>query len=404
MTARRSAIGPSGSNAPVFTLPDWAHTIVGPSTSRASPRALRAHPPLVVRRDTDDRRRAEPDQSAGRPDRRVRFRAGDDRHARRPLEAERLDVPSDAAQHLVPCRRQRRHVRHRRTRDEADAGGARKIEQVEHPPGGDLLDRRHRGRQDVQAGVLIPRRREPVGGDRRRKAAAGHEAEVSRAGARDQAGLSGRGELLDDRDGICGPSGIGPPSAATSSGTCRARVDRRVSMVSRKADAISRVRDKESYMRGTVSLPQTYRRAGVSRRRARGHVVEPRDGHRRGVCRLPRPGGCRDCWRSTSCWDCCSRPDTTRCASGRASHQAISLSQLDRIHRVCRGAAAPAGAAVVPEPRFRLARPRPANLVAGPAGLEHPWRGRGADRRRRGRDVVLPRRPRAPSVEGRPLR
>ena len=55
--------------------------------------------------------------------------------------------------------------------------------------------------------VLVPRRRQPVRGQRRGQRAAGHEAEVARAGGGDDPGLRARDELVDDllgRDAVVG--------------------------------------------------------------------------------------------------------------------------------------------------------------------------------------------------------
>ena len=49
----------------------------------------------------------------------------------------------------------------------------------------------------MQSRVLAPRRRQPVGGGRCRQRPAHHEAEVARAGRADEAGIDGRGEILD---------------------------------------------------------------------------------------------------------------------------------------------------------------------------------------------------------------
>ncbi len=55
---------------------------------------------------------------------------------------------------------------------------------------------------DLQAGVLVPGRRQPVRPDRDGQRAAGDEAEVARAGARDEPRLGGRRERVDDGDGV----------------------------------------------------------------------------------------------------------------------------------------------------------------------------------------------------------
>ena len=121
-----STIAPSGSLAPVLTLPACAQTIVGPSRPcERGVERVRAHAALIVDGDELDLLGAEPEipQRADRGD--VHFVAGDHAHARRALQAVRLDVPAGAAQHFVPRRRQAGEVRHVAAGDEADAGVAR---------------------------------------------------------------------------------------------------------------------------------------------------------------------------------------------------------------------------------------------------------------------------------------
>ena len=78
----------------------------------------------------------------------------------------------------------------------------RNPEQLLQPPACDLLHHRRGRAADVEAGVLIPRRRQPVGGQRRRNRAADHEAEVPPARDRHDAGLRAHRELLDHLGGI----------------------------------------------------------------------------------------------------------------------------------------------------------------------------------------------------------
>ena len=64
--------------------------------------------------------------------------------------------------------------------------------------GRDLLDDRRRRRQGEQAGVLVPGARQPVRRERRRDTATDDEAEVARAGRRDQPGIDVARQAVDD--------------------------------------------------------------------------------------------------------------------------------------------------------------------------------------------------------------
>ena len=84
---------------------------------------------------------------------------------------------------------ERGDIRHVGAGDEADARVAREPQQIDQPFAGDLLRDRCRRRHHVQPRVLIPRRRQPLGGRRRGQRAAGHEPEIPRACCRDHARL-----------------------------------------------------------------------------------------------------------------------------------------------------------------------------------------------------------------------
>ena len=143
--------------------------MVGPDGARQRGlERLRHHPPLTVRRDPHQVRRPEPEEPRRRVDRRVRAGADDHVQLRRPLQSVGLDVPAGAAQHLVARRRQPRHVRHRRAGHEPDAGVARQPEQLQQPVRRDVFETRHRRREHVKGGVLVPDRHEPVGRHRHR--------------------------------------------------------------------------------------------------------------------------------------------------------------------------------------------------------------------------------------------
>ena len=98
-----------------------------------------------------------------------------------------LDRPALVGQHPVTGGGQRRDVRHLAAGDEGIRRLLRQAEQVLQPVGDDLLDDRGRRRAGVGAGVLIPGRGQPVGGDRDRDPTADDPAEEAAAGAVQQA-------------------------------------------------------------------------------------------------------------------------------------------------------------------------------------------------------------------------
>ena len=124
---RSCAIGISsanGSNAPVFTLPAWVHTMVGPSIVASASRnaSARIRPwssDAILWRCSPARPR--PEHLERGVDRDVGPRMGDDGHRRGALETEPLDIPADPRQHPVPCGGEGREVGHRGAGDEADA-------------------------------------------------------------------------------------------------------------------------------------------------------------------------------------------------------------------------------------------------------------------------------------------
>jgi hypothetical protein len=80
---------------------------------------------------------------------------------------------------------------------EAERRVPRQTEQLDQPRAGDLLDDGRGRAADVEAGVLVPRRGQPVGRDRDPHCAADHETEVAAARLRDEPGVGCRGELVD---------------------------------------------------------------------------------------------------------------------------------------------------------------------------------------------------------------
>ena len=80
----------------------------------------------------------------------------------------------------------------------APAQSCRETRHVDQPTKRDLLEHSGGRRDVVEACVLIPRRREPVRRQRRRKRAADHETEEARAGDAHRRGRSDTVELVED--------------------------------------------------------------------------------------------------------------------------------------------------------------------------------------------------------------
>ena len=124
------------------------------------------------------------------------------RNRRSALKTPRFHVPARIAQDRVPCRRQAREVRHLAARDNPHAAIGRQAQQVAHPAGSDLVRDRQRRRRLVDARVLVPRRRQPVGRDRHRQRTPDHEPEVARTGGSHQPRLDVARQVLDHRSRI----------------------------------------------------------------------------------------------------------------------------------------------------------------------------------------------------------
>ncbi len=62
----------------------------------------------------------------------------------------------------------------------------------------------------MESGVLVPRRHQPVGGQRGGQRSADDEAEVARACGRDEAGFGAGGQRVDHRGGVLAMLGQRP--------------------------------------------------------------------------------------------------------------------------------------------------------------------------------------------------
>ena len=122
------------------------------------------HPALIVGGDHPDplTLAPEPEHLERGVDRDMGPAVGDDGHRRRALEAMPLHVPARLGEDRAACRGERREVGHRRAGHEPDARPGREAEQLDEPVARDLLGDRGSRRDDVQAGVLVPRAGQPV--------------------------------------------------------------------------------------------------------------------------------------------------------------------------------------------------------------------------------------------------
>jgi hypothetical protein len=123
--------------------------------------------------------------------------AGQDADRRRADQAVPLDVVTDVGQHAMPRGGECGDVRHLAAGDERERHGRGQPQQVDQPCPGDLLERGGRRRRVREAGVLVPRGGQPVGGDPGRVRAAHHEREEARRVDRGQAGLGLADEVGD---------------------------------------------------------------------------------------------------------------------------------------------------------------------------------------------------------------
>src|SRR5215207_977938 len=163
---------------------------------------FRLHPPLGIDRNALDRIRPETEKPYRRHDGDVSLLADEDADRRSTEEAPLLNVPARLSKHRMPRRRQPREVAHLPTGYEADGGPPREAEELDHPSSADILGDTGRRRGSVDRRVLIPSRCQPVRRQRRRDAAADHEAEVAGASRCDEAAIHAPSELLDDRLGV----------------------------------------------------------------------------------------------------------------------------------------------------------------------------------------------------------
>ena len=132
----------------------------------------------------------------------VHFTRGEDAETRRAGQPVAIDVPARAREHGVPRRGQAGDVGHLAAGDEREGRWRRQAEHVLEPGAADLLDHGGRRATGIQPRVLVPCRREPVGGERRGKAGTDHPAvEAAPRAAQEAAGRIAR-QLVDDGDRV----------------------------------------------------------------------------------------------------------------------------------------------------------------------------------------------------------
>src|SRR5579864_6724010 len=98
---------------------------------------------------------------------------------------------------MMACRRQAGEVRHLAAGDEPKRAGFGQTKQLLQPATGNLLDDPRTRCREGKTGVLIPRRRQPISSDRRRKTAAEYEAKEASARHTHQASTRVASQLLD---------------------------------------------------------------------------------------------------------------------------------------------------------------------------------------------------------------
>ena len=196
----------------MLTLPTCAQTIVGPvpSGERRGQR-VGAHPALVVDLDRRRSRRCRSPGTAapGRSCRAARRRRGPGPAA--PRQPVGLDVPAGPAQHLVRAAASPvKFAICAPVTKPTDTSGGRPSSSASQPPATSSTTAAA-GATDVEAGVLVPGRGQPVRGDGRRGRAADDEAEEPAARRRHESRLGRRRPApRSPRAGVRGPLGQRP--------------------------------------------------------------------------------------------------------------------------------------------------------------------------------------------------
>ncbi len=166
---------------------------------------VRVHAALVVARDPLGAAAPQSQVAEGVGDRDVNVGPDDDADGRRIDQPGLLDVPSRVPQDGVASGGQGGEVGHRRAAHEADRGPFGESEQLDEPGCDDLLDNGGARRCEIQADVLVPGGRQPIGREGRRHGAADHEAEIAWPAHRDEPRFDPRRQVVDDVAGVGAP-------------------------------------------------------------------------------------------------------------------------------------------------------------------------------------------------------
>ena len=187
----------TGRTRPVFTSPAWAQTIVGPSlaasASRSASGRIRPWSSAATGSSEPVPRPMKPQRARRRSSAPSRPRARGSA-ARRSGPSRSTSQPT-CAQHVVARGGERGRVGHLRAGHERERRSRGSPSRSASQAPADLLDDGRGRAGDVQPGVLVPGRGQPVGGERRGHGTADHEPEVPPARDRDGASLPDGGEL-----------------------------------------------------------------------------------------------------------------------------------------------------------------------------------------------------------------
>ena len=192
--AAASAIAAIGSKSPALTSPALAITIAGPSSASSSLlERVEVEATDIVARSASGcwRGRSRASRSPA-PRSGAGSRSTGSRAARRPASPSRSTSNPCCSAHQLRAAASADEVRHRRPGRRARRRTPRQLEQLAQPVDGDLLEPRRERRGGPAVGDLVVGRCEPVGAQRRGRAAAHHEVEEARP-ARPGGGRLARG-------------------------------------------------------------------------------------------------------------------------------------------------------------------------------------------------------------------
>jgi hypothetical protein len=162
----------------------------------------RRQSPVLVGRQVDNRCAPKAQQANGALDRAVPLVAADDAQSRRARQSVTLHVPARTCKEGIAGRREAGDVPHLGTGDQGEARRRWQPQQLFEPHPADLLQHGLRRTGRHRRRVLVPGRRQPIGGKRGRRGAAHHPAEETTSGAPHNPSRTPGHELVDDLGGI----------------------------------------------------------------------------------------------------------------------------------------------------------------------------------------------------------